>query len=127
MKQLYKYIKKIHPHYEGPDVVERNRHLKHVGGQWFPGLPKRPHLLSDGADEAIVYNLDKFYSETSNVRTSCIKMVPDYTGIKIQKATLDSDVLRLQSQLEEIRLQRQRPAIPQVRRRLRTKTKPEAT
>ena len=99
MKTFYKYYTKKYPQYDGPAMESRNTHLTIIGGRWFQGLEIRPHLMSRGSDEAIVYNIDNHYNKTNKPISSSLSFQPDYKGIKTDRATLDSDVIRLQRQL----------------------------
>ena len=128
MKKLYKYFCAMHPQYDRVPPDEKNRHLAIIGGSHchFQGLKYRPHLLCQGADEAIVANIHQYYQNPSNAKSNRLNIIPDYKGIRVQRLTLDSEVLKLQRQLEDARAATPANSAPiqTVRRRLTRKTRP---
>ena len=103
MKKFYKYFCLMHPQYEAIPNQEKNRHLAVIGGSrcHFQGLHYRPHFLCNGTDEVVVATIHDYYQNAANNKSKKLNIQPNYTGIRVQRLTLDSEVLKLQRQLED--------------------------
>ena len=104
MKTFYKHLCRKYPEYMGPAEIRKCKTITLFGGDWHPGLAWRPAFLGKIAtDEAIAHNVTSHYEKKDTKHNSrTISSKPDYSGIRVTRHDLDTDITALYRQIEDM-------------------------